>query len=374
MTKNIDTSAEAALVMRECIQKIATGPEYSKDLNHDEAFAAMRAILSGNMDPVQIGVFFIALRMKRETDDENCGILHALKEASNSTVADIDEVVDMSDPYDGFVRSVPSSPFLPMVLAASGVNVVTHGVNAMGPKHGVTAHKVYKAMGLDVSMTTASATKQLEQLGWAYIDQEYYCKPLHDLVPVRQSIVKRQVLTTVENLIGPIRGRIKTHIMAGYVHKAYPPIYESLAKYSGFDSGLFIRGVEGGIVPSLQQAGRFFSYLDKDEQLKEHEVIPENLGVYAKRRAIDIPEGLPSSPYGAYATASVDSDALAQVCADYGRAALSGSKGMMYDSLVYSAALCLVHLQHYENTSDAAEAVREVLDSGEALVKLESAL
>jgi len=37
--------SDLATHLRECIQKVATGPEYSKDLSEDEAYKAMRALL-----------------------------------------------------------------------------------------------------------------------------------------------------------------------------------------------------------------------------------------------------------------------------------------------------------------------------------------
>ena len=61
--------------MRSIIQRIATGPEFSKDIPRDEARRGMRLVLDGAVDPARAAVFLIALRMKRETDDENLGIL-----------------------------------------------------------------------------------------------------------------------------------------------------------------------------------------------------------------------------------------------------------------------------------------------------------
>ena len=97
-------SADAILAMREAIQKVATGPEYSKDLNQAQAHAAMRYILSEDADPVQAAVFFIALRMKRETDDENKGVLQAIQESCQVFQVDVDELIDVADPYDGHSR------------------------------------------------------------------------------------------------------------------------------------------------------------------------------------------------------------------------------------------------------------------------------
>jgi len=80
---------EPAVAMRSFLQRIATGPELSKDLSREEARVGMRLVLDGLVDPVQAGIFLIALRMKRETDDENCGVLDALREATLRVTAPV---------------------------------------------------------------------------------------------------------------------------------------------------------------------------------------------------------------------------------------------------------------------------------------------
>ena len=66
--------------------------------------------------------------MKRETDEENLGILDAVRDATGAVTAAVDEIVDLADPYDGYNRTLPISPFLPAVLAACGIPAVSHGV------------------------------------------------------------------------------------------------------------------------------------------------------------------------------------------------------------------------------------------------------
>src|SRR3990167_11125961 len=110
--------AEAVAMMRSILKRIATGPELSKDISREEACAGMRLVLDGGVDPVEAGVFLIALRMKRETDDEMYGLLDAIRDATHSAVAPVDELIDLGDPYDGYARSLPVAPFLPAVLAA----------------------------------------------------------------------------------------------------------------------------------------------------------------------------------------------------------------------------------------------------------------
>jgi anthranilate phosphoribosyltransferase len=64
----------------------------------------------------------------------------------------------------------------------------------------------------------------------------------------------------VEVLARPIHGRRSTYRVTGYVQKPYPPIYALLARHAGYDSALLVRGVEGGVIPSLRQTGVCFNY------------------------------------------------------------------------------------------------------------------
>ena len=66
------------------------------------------------------------------------------------------------------------------------------------------------------------------------------CSPLNEL---RDQIVKRRALTTLERLLIPIKGQQATHLVLGYVHKAYPEIYATVAKHAGFTTSLLLKGV-----------------------------------------------------------------------------------------------------------------------------------
>jgi anthranilate phosphoribosyltransferase len=366
--------SNAQLALRSCIQKVATGPEYSKDLSFEEAHTAMAQILSETADPVQIAIFFIALRMKRETDDENKGVLQAILDTANIVKAPVDEVLDIADPYDGHARGLPMAAFIAPVLASLGVPSVCHGLESVGPKYGVTHRKILRAAGKQVDLTVAQAAQRLGQadVGWSYIDQAAFAPRLHHLIPLRTRIVKRQVLTTVEVLVGPIRGQKKTHILTGYVHKAYPPIYAELARFAGFDSAMIVRGVEGGVIPSLQQPAKLFYFHDRGQE-QQQELDPKTLGIEQSTRAVPLPKGLPdAATQGDDIATEFDADVAAAQAADIGLAALHGKAGPARDSLVYSAAICLHHLGKADDLRTAADRVRNVLDSGKALAHFQA--
>lgn len=350
------------------IQKVATGPEYSKDLSHEEAYEAARYVLSGQVDPVRAGVLLIALRMKRETNEEYCGFLQAIREATNEVTANVPEVLDVCDPYDGFLRGVPVSPFLPAVMAACGVPTVSHGLESTGPKFGATHFKVLKAAGKSVELSPEEVAARLEQpeIGWGYVDQSRFCPDLYGLLELRRRIIKRPIITTIETLVGPIRGLNKTHMMAGYVHKAYPPIYTHLARFSGFTSAAIVRGVEGGMTASLKQEARFFYYRENEAVDQMMELDPTAIGISQETRAIPVPSSLIND-----ADETVDIEGVCRLAVDLGMAALKGEAGAARDSLTYAGAIALLNMGKVHDLAGGAAIIREKLDNGEALARFE---
>lgn len=373
VTPELASEAEAA--MRSYLQRIATGPELSKDISREEARHGMELILEGRANPVQAGLFLIALRMKRESDDETRGMLEAIREVTVRVEAKVDHVVDLADPYDGYNRTLPASPFLPMVLAACGVPAFSHGVRSVGPKFGATHHQVLRAAGIDVDATPPEVAARLENpaIGWGYVDQSHFCPKLFALTELRRLMVKRPAITTTEVLAGAITGRKATHLVTGFVHKPYPRIYALLARHAGYDSALLVRGTEGGIIPSLRQSGKIWHYREMGEE-QEVDFKPEALGINQELRAVPLPENLPGYRKKTDGiAASVDAEAIASEAARAGIAALEGKTGATFDSLVYGATLCLWHLQRHRSLAEAARAVREVLVSGKALQHFKAA-
>ena len=385
MMNDTATAVKHNIVIRKCIQKVATGPEYSKDLSFEEAYAAMNAMLKGDSDPVQAAVLLIALRMKRETQPENRGFLQAICDDIDFLVADADQVVDIADPYDGFSRSLPVSPFLPAVIASFGIAAFAHGLDSVGPKYGATHPKVLRACGVAVDLSSRQALAQLNNIGWTYIDQSAFCPPLYALVPLRTRIVKRPLLTTLEVLTGPIKGHRSTHLITGYVHKAYPSVYLDLARLAGFSSAAIIRGCEGGTIPSLQQISRLFEYTaennvvdtkdDIEQHMQKRELDPTMLGIRQDSRAVPIPDDLnPKKTKGDEIESKIDADNLAQYAAQAGMEALQGKAGPARDSLLYGSAIILTHTGHFRSLQEGYQEAAKKIDDGEAWACFQKAI
>jgi len=365
--------ADASL-MRSVIQRVATGPELSKNISRDEARAVMHSLLDGSADPVQAAVFLIGLRMKRETDDEVIGVLEALQERTKVTEATPDEVVAVADPYNGFNRTLQGSVFVLPVLAACGVTAYSHGVELGGPKFGVNHHTIIKALGGNPLRECDDVANRLgnPDIGWGYLDQRIMCPSLHDLNDLRARIVKRPVLSTTEVLVSAIHGAKLTHLVTGYVHKPYRDTYCMLAKHTGFDSLLLVRGTEGGIIPSFRGRAHVVRY-NAETEYDEQDIELAAMDLERDYRAADIPDDFPAAADNAPTGMKWDLDKLSNLCAEQGVEALSGKSGPLQDAAVAGAALVQWHLGK-AGLEEAADKARAVIASGEALSRLNAGL
>ena len=265
----------------------------SKNISREEAKQTMLDILDDEIDPVQAAIFLIALRMKRETMDENLGVHDAIIETTHSINIATDNLINIADPYDGFSRNLPSSIFLLPVLAELGYPIISHGVISVGPKYGCTHHLTLKELNYNCENSHEEIAARLEDknIGWAYADQSIFNPKLHNLMSLRKKIIKRPVITTVEVLVKPISSKHDA-FFTGFVHKPYPPIYLELSRNAAFHSASVIRGTEGGIIPSLRQIGKVHYYDSPGEEDKMYEVKPEDLEINDESRAVDIPDSI----------------------------------------------------------------------------------
>jgi anthranilate phosphoribosyltransferase len=341
------------------IKKVATGPHLSKDLSLEEAKAAMSVILSGDVDPVQAAIFFISLRIKRETHDENLGIYLALQDCTTQYTANVEQLLLLSDPFNGFNRHCPVHAFLPAVLAASGLPTLSQGVNEMGPKFGVTHSQVLSLAGVNVALSTEQARDQINdsEIGWAYLDQAQATPALFTLQDLRTRMIKRPSLATLEKMVMPIKALAKTHIQIGFVHKAYPAVLAEMAHAADFTSALIIRGVEGGVLPTLREPANCFQATSGEAS--SCALKPADFGLSQTTRGV-----LPVQNDEVTATETLD----------VGLQALSGQSGPALDSLVYGAAIGLWHCGLQDSQQGAADHVRQIIQSGRAKAYFERTL
>ncbi len=354
--------------MREYLQLVATGPELSRSLSAEQAKDGLTMILNGDVDEVRAGIFLIALRMKRETDEENSGALEALNSMLICTDSRAAKVLSLADPFNGYLRGLLVTPFLPAVFASCGLPAYVHGVQSVGPKYGITSHMVLAAAGKSVNRPVSEVAGALDHpdIGWGYLDQAQYIPKLHDLVRLRDTMVKRTCISTLEVILKPISGARQTHLMTGFVHKAYPPVYCALARQVGFDSAVIVRGVEGGCIPSLSQVSRYFGYR-REESMRLYKLSPKELGIHQDQRTVPIEEDHAELMQHTGYQCEARLKPVVEHNLDVGLQALSNQPGPMLDSLIYGAAIGLNHTRICSSLAEGADKVRRMIKSGAVL-------
>jgi anthranilate phosphoribosyltransferase len=351
------------------LKRVASGPTKSKDLTREEARDGMEMVLRRELSDVQAGVFLVALRMKRESDDEHRGILEALRAATQSVTVPIPDLVEISDPYDGFKRHPPTSPFLLPLLAACGLPAISTGCSVIGPKFGVTHRQIFEKSTIPTLLTPAEAARRVAHpaIGWAYIDQSVFCPTLYNLIELRRLIVKRPCIATLEKMCGPVRAE-KNHLFIGYVHHGYEEQIPMAARHGGYDSCLTVKGVEGGVLLPMNKPQSGYLYTHREAVTREIVFDPAEAGVTTTLRSVPLPPDCKEA---------ASNDPVAEASARLGIAVLSGVDAgadpliaPARDSLIFTASAVLVATGRTASLAEAAKSVRHALDSGTAFAHL----
>ena len=98
-----------------------------------------------------------------------------------------------------------------------------------------------------------------------------------------------------------------------------------LARHAGFDSCVLVRGVEGGVIPSLRQPGRMVHYFGEGED-EALALDPAALQINSEQRAPQLPDGLTAVEPADGIGMTVDAGEVAEAAVEQGLAALSGKQ------------------------------------------------
>lgn len=229
---------------RKILQKILRG----EDLSTPEASEALLYLFADTIPDYEKGVFLIGERLKRESFEENSAFLKSMRHVADTHQVDVPLLIDLADPYDGFRRYPIYTPFVASLLAAMGIPTYCHGLRKVAPKYGDTIHKILDLAGKNPHKSIKSVAQDIktDSVGWGYIDQSVYFPDMHNLLNLRNDIVKRPFLATLEKLLQPLRSENTNYMVAGYVHSHYKQELAKLLKNQKILDGVFIaRGMEG---------------------------------------------------------------------------------------------------------------------------------
>ncbi len=306
-----------------CIHRILN----RETLSYEEMQLCWDFIFNSDTPDFLKASFLEAERLKRESLDENLAALDYLWNRTQRLQTDLPVIVDLSTSYDGLTRTPFLLPFVAMTLGKQGIPTLLHGIDDIGPKHGVNFHKVLQEMGYPIPTSLEEAFFHLKdpQKGWTYVDQALFHPELYALKQLRLDMLKRPMIATLEKFLQPIRAQNGNFIVTGYTHPAYKEMTANLLlRQHKVNQFLCFRGAEGAAQLPIDRRTPFVSSVSMPHL--EGFLSPESFG-FSKH------EGLISSE-----------DASIEASIRLGKAALEGIPGPYTDLLNYTVRTILLFL------------------------------
>ncbi len=222
------------------VRILGKGPRLSRTLTQDESFDAVRMIMAGEVEPVQLGAFLCLVRMTTETPEEMAGFTKAIRQAM-VLPAEVPQV-DIDWPsYAGKKNRLPWFLLSALLLARNGIRVFMHG------EDGHTAGRLYtgaclEALGIPLDRTLEDAAQHLEERNFAYMPLSRLSPRLHELMGLKPLIGLRNPFHSIVRELNPFNAPCQ---VIGVAHPFYQPLHQASALLVGQPRAAVFKG-DGG--------------------------------------------------------------------------------------------------------------------------------
>jgi anthranilate phosphoribosyltransferase len=326
-------------MIKEAIIKLSQ----KEDLDALTAETVMDEIMSGKASNLQIGAYLIALSMKGETIDEITASAKIMRQHALKLLNDLDvlEIVGTGgDHLNSFNISTTSS----IVVSACKIPVAKHGNRAASSKCG--AADVLEELGVNINIEVEKAKDVLDKIGICFLFAQKYHSAMRFVAPVRKELSIR----TIFNILGPLSNPAGAsyQLMGVYDESLVEPLAQVLLNL-GVKRGLVVYGLEG--LDEISLVGKTKVCEIRDGWVKNYEIDPRDYG-FSLCKKEDLVGGTPKEN--------------AQIIKDI----FNGKKGPKRDKVVLNSAAALYIGKDNITFEEAINEVKDVIDSGKALNKL----
>ena len=223
------------------LKRISRGKHGSEHLHFDEAEALFSELLKPEADPLQLGAFLIAQRMKGESAEELAGFV----QASRAHISHFGDVVAPAGAVDlpcyaGKRRAAPIHLLAALKVRDAGTPVVVHGVKSIEGR--VSAWDVLEQSGVKQATTLLEAEQMLAHEGVVYLDLEQLCPDLNRVYNLRDRLGVRTFANTVARLLNPMQCEGQLN---GFFHAPYADHMAKANVLLGQKRSLIFMGAEG---------------------------------------------------------------------------------------------------------------------------------
>ncbi|MDQ7010554.1 MAG: anthranilate phosphoribosyltransferase [Mariprofundaceae bacterium] len=264
------------------LHRVARGRHGAGNLNRAEARQVFAALLLPQADPLQLGAFLIAQRMKGESAAELAGFVEAAREHMDGYGQGTapQGAVDLPC-YAGKRRAVPAHLVAAIQVRDAGIPVVIHG---SGPIAGrISAWEVLQIADIRRAPGLAEGMSVLQGEGIVYLDMTDICPALMQVLALRPRLGVRSFANTVARLLNPLgcNGQLN-----GFFHTPYGRYMADANILLQQPRSLIFMGAEGE--PELYADRQRVMLLQQDNALSEAGFDGAGTSSYPRQPADDL--------------------------------------------------------------------------------------
>ena len=222
------------------IQILGKGQRGARDLTLQEAEQAMSMILSGQVEPVQLGAFLMLMRVKEETSPELAGFVRAARDTlvrpDSLASADLDWAS-----YAGKRRQLLWYLLSALLLSNHGIRVLMHGIGG-GSEDRIYIPQAMQALGLKAADSLEQASAQIARTNFAFIPLQALSSELDRILELKALLGLRSPVHTIIRMLNPLAAPAS---IMGIFHPGYDETHQHAAALLG-DRSLAVFKGEGG--------------------------------------------------------------------------------------------------------------------------------
>lgn len=328
--------------MQAAIRAVTEG----QNLSSEQMQQAMRLIMTGQASDAQIGGFLIGLRMKGETVDEIAAAASVMRELASGVEVSGEHVVDIvgtgGDGSNTFNISTAST----FVVAAAGGTVAKHGNRSVSSKSG--AADLLEAAGVKLELSPEQVAQCIGEVGVGFMFAPMHHSAMKHAIGPRKEMGVR----TVFNILGPLTNPAgaPNQLLGVYSEALVEPLAQVLQKL-GSNHVLVVRSDDGMDEISIGAPTRVAEL--KNGTIDTFTIQPEDFG-------------LERTDISALAVEN------AQQSLEVVNSVLAGKPGPARDIVLLNAGAAIYAADLVDTLAAGVKRAAEVIDSGEAMKKLEA--
>ena len=169
-----------------------------QSLNEEQTHAAMRLMIGGKLDPVQVGAFLVALQVCGEDEVVLRAAAEVLLEVCVPLEPCGDDLLDTCGTGGDGVSSFNVSSATALVAASAGATVAKHGNRSVSSSSG--SADLFEAVGVAIDLAPSAVAQNIRQVGIGFLFAPSFHPALAKVAPIRKALGVR----TIFNLLGPL--------------------------------------------------------------------------------------------------------------------------------------------------------------------------